>query len=201
MGDQASEWSVGLVSWILADGNYGPFSVAQIAEFALTFYSKDGLQISPVREKSARLVSECLYEVVAEVLYAANGCWVIDFGVLAFQDQSPPAGISAGSFVRGELSLTIDPFFYFERLWKLPNVPALIYTWRLEELALNTTPWIEVVKNGRVVNVLDETRVSYEKVTSTSDRSLSGLQGDSWVFRCSRLNVPPKHEISKRRWA
>jgi hypothetical protein len=45
--------------------------------------------------------------------------------------------------VSGDIYLGIDPFFYFERLYNIPGIPELIYTWKIEEIGIETAPFIE----------------------------------------------------------
>ena len=45
-------------------------------------------------------------------------------------------GIAPGVAVSGELYLGVDPYFYFERLFRTPGMPPLIYEWQIEGIAI-----------------------------------------------------------------
>src|SRR5438128_1383902 len=128
-----NEWNIGLSPWIIADGNYPHFRQGQTAEFALEFYSR---QIMPAEIVStgARLLGGVRYQIAAEVVYTAENVWVVDFGLLAYQEHRPPNGIEVGASVPAEVSLNIDPFFYMESLFKTPGIPRLVYTWRVNRI-------------------------------------------------------------------
>jgi hypothetical protein len=68
---------------------------------------------------------------------------VVDFGICAFQEFKPPDGLSAGSFVAAEIYLGIDPFFYFEYLYKRPNMVPLVYSWKIRAIERQTAPFVE----------------------------------------------------------
>lgn len=108
-------WKIGLSSWIIQDGNYGDFRSHERAEFALEFFSQN-LRPSASSEKQARWIHASRYEINAEVIFAAKRCFVIDLGVLAYREAEPPKSIRKGAWLRGEIYLGIDPFFYFEDL-------------------------------------------------------------------------------------
>jgi hypothetical protein len=47
------------------------------------------------------------------------------------------------------LGLGVDPFFYFERLSKISEIPPLIYSWKILSILIETTPFIEIAaKSG-----------------------------------------------------
>src|SRR5215469_14479796 len=51
-------------------------------------------------------------------------------------------GYRVGDFVQGSLRFSVDPFFYFERHYKLPSIPPLIYEWQVNSIEQNTTPYV-----------------------------------------------------------
>lgn len=131
-------WNIAVSSWIIHDGNYRDFQCGQVAEFALEFHPHKIGIVSPSK-KNARHIRDSEYEIIGEVVYVADGVWVIDFGILAFHQDSPPQDsrpkeIKIGSFIAGEIYLGIDPFFYFESLFKMIGMPPLIYTWQVNRV-------------------------------------------------------------------
>ena len=120
---------VGLSSWIIVDGNYRSFSLGVDVAFALEFYPTAPLQaFEPDRPPVPSLthVGLARYEALGQVVHATDRWWAIDVGPLAFLDERPPANLRRGSWVRGNIHLGIDPYFYFERLARQSNAPALI---------------------------------------------------------------------------
>src|SRR5262249_1057597 len=103
------------------------------------------------------------YEVVARVVHKSEGVWVIDFGVFAFKEQKPPSDIQAGDIVEGQINLNIDPFFYFEYLYKQPNMPKLSYQWKIETIYRYLAP---LINHPTQTNALigDQTREVSEPV-------------------------------------
>jgi hypothetical protein len=136
-------WAIHLDSWIIQDGNYDDFSRGQDAAFAVEFYP-DELIVVSIGDRTASHLGGGRYHVEGEVAFASQGAWVLDCGVRIYKQVPPPAGVVHGMSVRGEVVLGVDPFFYFEELAKLPDMPPLIYRWRIERIARDMAPWIEV---------------------------------------------------------
>lgn len=87
---------------------------------------------------------------------------------MAFQQAKPPAGLRANDILEGEVYVGIDPFFYFEELHTMPNMPPLSYRWLVREIQRETTPWRDgTLENGTPVRTRDETRVSYVPASGT----------------------------------
>jgi hypothetical protein len=187
------EWEIGLSSWIIQDGNYGNFQTGQHAEFALEFHSK-AYRKSDVRSKSSKGLGSAKYEIIGEIVYLKPEVWVLDFGICAFQESKPPEGISVGSFVAAEIYLSIDPFFYFERLYTLPKMPALIYSWKINSIGQQTAPFIETRKpSGQKVLIRDENKLGYKVIAKTDAWKDDGGNAE-YVLTCTRLDMQPKFE-------
>jgi hypothetical protein len=136
-------WAVGVSPWIIQDGNYPDFGTSgPPVAFALEFYAEPGLTKAPPAGVGAVEVDASKYRVLARVIHADERWWVIDFGVLTYQEGTPPTGISVGDYVRGELYLGIDPYFYFEYLCRSPCAPALVYEWQVEAILRETSPLV-----------------------------------------------------------
>jgi hypothetical protein len=39
--------------------------------------------------------------------------------------------------------LGIDPFLYFENATEIKGIPALIYSWTIEDILIETAPFVE----------------------------------------------------------
>ena len=76
--------------------------------------------------------------------------------------------MSVGKFVTAEIYLGIDPFFYFERLYTLSGMPPLVYSWRINSIAQQTVPFIEIREPpGQTFLVRDERKLGYKAIQKT----------------------------------
>jgi hypothetical protein len=95
---------VALDAWIIQDGNYGDFARDINDAFALEFLASEPLeQFEPGAAPTASLtrVKDACYEVSGEVVHVADDWWVINVGILAFQDGKPPAYVRQGNWLHG----------------------------------------------------------------------------------------------------
>jgi len=177
---------VGLHSWIIQDGNYGDFTRDTTAAFALEFYASSPLEIFESNPKPVPAlihICDADYEVVGHVIHVADHWWVIDVGVLVFQEAEPPANARQGSWLRGKISIGIDPFFYFERLAHQPGAPAQVYDWKIERIEVQTAPLIEV--KPRVLE-RDPTKLGWRDVLETNAWEDEG----EYLIHCTRIGGP-----------
>jgi hypothetical protein len=187
------EWEIGLSSWIIQDGNYGDFETGQHAEFALEFYSQT-YRKSDVSSKTLKKLGAAEYEIIGEVIYLTPEVWILNFGICAFQESKPPEGISIGDFVVAKIHLGIDPFFYFERLFALPKMPALIYSWKINAIGQQTAPLIESHEpSGQKTLIRDEKKVGYSVIAKTDAWKDDGGHAE-YVLTCTLQDVQPKFE-------
>lgn len=159
---------VGIDSWIIQDGNYGDFRAGETAEFALEFYPHS-IDVSTSQEASCKRLRGCQYRIRGQVVYVDRSAWVVDFGVMAYQNSEPPKTVDNGSWVEGEVYLGIDPFFYFEELHALPAMPELHYEWHINTILLETTPWLtQTDERGRTILTRDQEQESFTQVSETN---------------------------------
>lgn len=162
-------WTIGLDSWILSDGNYPDFEIGQITDFALEFFPRE-MARTPSRVTSATPAKPPVHHVEAEVVFAHEEAFVVDFGIKAYCEDALPDGIHVGDFIQSEIYLGIDKFSYFEYLNKLEGMPPLIYRWRILEISERISPLIEVPLEGgstRSWFVADESRTVVRAVERT----------------------------------
>jgi hypothetical protein len=174
-------WVIGLDSWIVQDGNYDDFSRGQNASFALEFYPGPVTVVGSANPTASHLGGG-RYSVEGQVVFAGEGAWVLDCGVYVYEQHPPPAGVVEGGSVRGEVSLGVDPFFYFEELAKLPGIPPLVYRWHIERIELDLAPWIEV---GPRALARDPSRLGWKDVEATDSWNDDG--GSAHYLLHSRL--------------
>jgi hypothetical protein len=163
-----STFFIGLDSWIIQDGNYADFHRGNVATFAVEFYPERAA-ISRVRKASFERIKGSRYRINAKVVFASPQAWVLDFGIMAYNQQGTPPFAKVGTWIEGDFYLGIDPFFYFEELNELPGMPAMQYDWRIERILLETTPWISTKRpEGGTLMERDKTKESFREVERTN---------------------------------
>jgi hypothetical protein len=100
--------------------------------------------------------------------------WVVDAGILMYREEKPPRDVRQGCRVSGEIYLGIDPFFYFERLSREYDAPALIYDWEIRRIEVQTGSLIEH-SSGAMVS---DPKQSGQDVADTAAR------GGDYVLHC-----------------
>jgi hypothetical protein len=125
------------------------------------------------------------------VIYLADDSWVIDIGILIFRDEEPPVDVRVGHSVRGEVSIGVDPYFYFERLATRRDAPALIYDWTIEKIEMQTAPLIQIAPK---YFARDERLLGWREIDRTDAWNDDG--GTAWYrLHCDRVDGPPKHAL------
>lgn len=173
-------------AWIIQDGNYPDFAVGDRVEFALEFALQGPLQHldgSPIR---AVAVGDDEYDVVGRVAHIGRGSWVLDFGLLAYEESPPPAELQLGMTVAARVSLGVDPFAYFERLSKDNSHPAMVYTWTIRSIRQETAPF----ELSGAMPVRDEFKRHWIELVRTNAWVDDGGHGE-YVLECDLEEVPP----------
>jgi hypothetical protein len=170
-----SAWVFDLAAWIIQDGNYADFQRGQVAEFAVEF-EFEAFQTVEAATPSARLLRDGDYAISGEVVFTDGDVWVIDCGILIYNELRP-SRVRDRHGVTGTALLGIDPFPYFERLNRLPRMPALVYTWEIVRIRRLTAPSVAVD-----VDATD----AWRDDDGTAD----------YLLDCVRLDVPAKHDSS-----
>lgn len=204
------EWWIGLSGWILQDGNYTDFAVGQVRQFALEFgyprssrmrVSNEGISCEPIDDDASYQVTADLIRVASEPM---EDCFILDFGLrvythwMVLDDLQPPA---LGSRLAGRIWLGVDPFDYMDELVKRSGIPALIYTWRIDEIRLDTSPLIRIepghplylVPDGGPMTVRDPERRSWRSIDSTDMLNDEG----SYTLRCALLDAEPVNSMEE----
>ncbi len=192
MTHKRGELRIGLSSWIVQDGNYGDFKSGGEYRFAVEF-----LPLSVSMESTEPTSPAChhlggsRYEVEARIVVVTEGYWVIDAGVLLFQDSAPHADAAVGKGLRGEIYIGIDPFFYFERLQYDERMPDLFYEWRVNRILLETTPWIESKdRAGGTIITRDDSKEAFVEVDETDAWEDDDVGRGHYVLECEILKSP-----------
>ncbi len=186
------DWWVNLSSWIIQDGNYGDFARDDRAEFAVEFQFDEFERLPRDTPVSARHRNDSTYDLTARVVAMEPGVWVIEAGVLLFNDAKAPDGVEVGDILRGSARLGVDPFFYFERLAQRESVPALIHTWTVRAVLCQTAPFVETVTpGGQRVSARDASKLAWKEIGSTDAWNDDGGNAE-YVLRCGLLDLPAK---------
>ena len=186
---QTVNLDIWLSSWIIEDGNYVHFDAGETRKFAVEFWSP--ARMSKTNECVASLLQSdnYSYSATGKIAFATDDVLVIDCGVLAYSERKEEVQGEVGDFVKGNLSFGIDPYFYFEYLYKIPSMPPLIYEWHIDTIVQDTTPFIEGEVCGRPAWVPDEKRRSFRNVSTTRNN----VAGSEHVLRCTKVEVAPIH--------
>jgi hypothetical protein len=192
-GRNAAIYSVGVSAWIIQDGNYPDFAVGDKCEFALEFHPQQDLQPVMARGAITEHITGSRYLIRGQIVFVEPNVWVIDAGpIIAYQETKPPPFAVAGMWVEGEVYIGIDPFFYFEGLYRLEGMPVLSYIWLVRQIMLETTPWIETKDaKGRRVLTRDKSRESF--VPTRETKAWTADDGNAhYVMKCERLTGPER---------
>lgn len=202
-------WWIDVAPWVIQDGNYPDFEVGRIVEFALEFDARK-LTRSSNEGKLADHLDEANYEISAEVLAlderSRDSSWILDFGLRAYTNGSPPDNVAVGDRVAGNTLLMID-HWYFETLGKSELIPELIYTWRVDQILREAGPTRRAHLPGWGEGwEPDRDRGTYELVPRTDawgDDHSSSSEGPpsylGYTLECSLQDVPPRRSRSSGR--
>ncbi len=211
-------WNIGLAPWIIEDGNYDHFMKGDTREFAVEFYGD--LAVVKSSQKSAEHVRDDTYKISAEVIYSTSEILIIDCGLLIYRERVGRI-LEVGSYVSGQVTFGVDPFLYFESLNKTPDVPALIYTWKIDKIDLVSSN-LKVVDGKISSGVVEfENEVSLQSVTGTNsspknfkyyfvnkDRTIEEHKKGSkagalvpshsvsFCLHCKKVAISPKKQLS-----
>ena len=182
-------WAIGLDAWIIQDGNYPDFQRDQVAEFAVEFYFPE----PPTRLEASTLVTahhvdDATYDIQARVVTLLERVWVLDCGIHVFQDDPAPPNLRVGDIVSGRAYLSVDHFAYFERLHAKPDMPPLVYTWRIDTISMQTAPFVEI--RPRLL-ARDPAKLGLTPIDKT-DAWHHDDGSASYVLDCARLALRPK---------
>jgi hypothetical protein len=171
---------IGLSAWIVQDGNYRDFAVGDVRPFALEFYAEK-FSVKSSGSIGMKHLKDCIYEIEAQVIFKKAKLTIIDFGYRAYTEGKIDA--KAGDWIKGEVGIGIDPFFYFESWERDPEVPKIKSKWRVDRIFMDTTPLVEFEsKNFR----RDEARFSEIEIQMTNAWNDDSGNG-SYALYCTRM--------------
>ena len=117
------EWTLGLSSWIIQDGNYGDVQRGDRLEVAVEFEVEEALALTEASVPSARCHRDSVYDVVGRVVAIEADVWVLDVGISIFSNRAPPRGLAVGDWVAGRAWLWRRPVLLLQRLGSVRRCP------------------------------------------------------------------------------
>ncbi|MEZ5921747.1 MAG: hypothetical protein R3C60_10400 [Parvularculaceae bacterium] len=190
----ADKLKIGLASWIIQDGNYGNFETGMRTEFALEFFSKNltSLDEGAARTPSIMHIEDDQYRVVGKLVHVGAGWIVLDFGCVAYQSAVRGGTYHVGGWYKGEITISVDPFSYFERLCNQSDAPPLIYAWRIDAIEMLTAPLVEE-KGG--LRRRDTSKWGWKCVEKTDAWNDDDGHAE-YILSCSMLSTEARSEFS-----
>lgn len=168
-----SEWHLHYEGWVIEDGQPDR-EVGETFDWgALSYWSEDEcLGVTEERVKSATAVDDFKYTISGEVIYLADNCCVIDFGLKAAGSaDNLPAGCATGDYVAGTISIELPLCI---ALVPQEILASLHHKWTVKKISADLTP-----DNGFT---RDTSRVRFQEVLSTNS-----LKARSYVLHCSEV--------------
>ena len=95
--------------------------------------------------------------------------------------------------MRGDVTLGIDHFSYFERLSRETDAPALIYKWVINEIEILTAPLVKL-ESGLMVR--DQSKWGWKSISKTNAWKDDGKAAE-YVFTCTLQETAPTHKFEK----
>jgi hypothetical protein len=184
----------------LFDGQHNNFTVGQTAEFAVEYWLLSSPQpiLSPRRhlsqvEGGAYDVWGCRLPVRPEDQMLN----LMDVGLIAYHqdvERDWLRTVSPGSWFTARANLNVASVEFSNTEPGPDKATAFIYSWRIEHIRLETTPWIETVHaSGQTVKMRDRNRRSYRDLDRTDARRDGALA--TYVLRCRMLDTPPQSPV------
>ena len=167
-----STFEIGLDAWIIQDGNYPDFKTGTIVPFAVEAVLTR-LDAGAENRQYLTPKGHGRYDFAGRITYMHEDVYGLDLGALQTYTSpraeiDPRGGRSDWEWIEGELLLGVDPFFYAQEYWDLPNMPALIYPWQIEAIDSETTPWqLTTDSHGGVIQSRVEGERSFRRVGAT----------------------------------
>lgn len=174
---------IGLPSWIINDGNFSDFKRGGHSRFAVQFYAPSPLDLIVGNQQSLlATIEKNRYRIVSKVSNAFAGWWTIEInGVHCFTQQTGPLGLQADCYVAGEVVLSVDPYFYKERLSRQINAPALAYNWKIRKIEIQTAPFVATGKG----KARDPSQLGWREINETKANDNDGGFAE-YVLHCER---------------
>ncbi len=190
-----------LPGWVIGDG-FGHVRVGDCKQFAIELWFPQEIKKSEISSSTLRESDDYNYDLWAKLIWQMKPegenhlVSIMQFGTVSGYHHDVTAQmplLQLGEGVHATASLGVDPYPYEEWMSKLPNIPPLIYQWKVEGITRDATP-LRLV-NGRYEPV--EQR-EFIDISSTSDgpNAYDGVipvRAADFVLHCQLLSEIPTH--------
>lgn len=188
---------------ILFDGQHNNFTVGQTAEFAVEYWLLSGPQPISSPRRHLSQVEGGEYDVWGcrlPVRPENRMLNLMDVGLIAYHEDGESdwlRTVSPGSWFTTRAHLSVASVEFSNTEPGPDEATAFIYSWRIEHIRLETSPWIETVHaSGQTVKMRDPNRRSYRDLDRTDARRDGALA--NYVLRCRMLDTPPRSPVFYR---
>ncbi|HVI10792.1 MAG TPA: hypothetical protein VND65_21055 [Candidatus Binatia bacterium] len=167
------EWHLHYEGWVIEDGQPDR-KVGETFDWGLlSFWSEDEhLRVTDHRVNSASAVDDFKYSISGEVIYLADNCCVIDFGLKAAGSADIlPAGCATGDYVTGVISIELPLCI---ALVPQEILAVLRHRWAVRKISADLTPDHGFTR--------DKSQIRFEEVLGTNL-----LKARSYVLHCSEV--------------
>lgn len=193
--EKMREFTIGLSSWIIQDGNYNDFAVGDQTQFALEFYPEE-INKSNAKTIKIESIEDAKYTINGVIVFLDEEFLIVDVGILIYwQYNKRKFDFKKGEYISGNIWVGIDPFFYFESGFQNSGIPELIYSWKIKDIKIETAPFIDKTDvAGRVIRIRDESKlkkISIQKMDAWNDDNGDG----EYIFVCELLKEKPKRKF------
>jgi len=186
------------------DGPYQDVHCGQTIEL-LTGFNAISLEPTIKAEKSSIALGDFEYMFVSEVSYMnklINSFCVLNIGFNIAVGYSNFKGAVVGSYLIGQGFLFVSDDNLWYNFGTDPTYPPLVYTWQINRIRLNTTPYITVTTPvGNKTQERDQSRLSFVESAKTDvweDLKKYGLGSAQYVLHCTLLDIPPKFTLTNQ---
>ena len=193
-----ANWEISFDEVNVADGPYQDVSCGQTVEFIVGFYASS-LESTSKTEKSVIRLGNAEYIFESEISYVSKlkiHLYILDIGFKVSGGYRDLKDVSAGSYLIGQAALFVDDENYWYDLDKDPNYPPMVYTWQINRILLDTTPYID---SGNKIQKRDKLRQSFLELDKTDiweDGKNYDQSFPQYILHCSLLDIPPKFTLS-----
>jgi hypothetical protein len=170
------EWNLSYEDWIIGDGQPHRDVGEVFKWFSVAFWIWEPLEKSDERSRSAVVIPDFKYRVVADL--SEKAC-VIDFGLRAIASSdriSLPCEV--GEYVTGEIKLNLP---LCTEITPSEVYKTLMHRWKINKISVDLTPYAPQPENPRFFT-RDDSSVHYQDVPST--RSVKATDS---ILNCTEI--------------
>jgi hypothetical protein len=173
------EWNLSYEDWIIGDGQPHRDVGEAFKWGAVAFWTWKPLAKTDERSRSAVVIPDFKYRVVAEVTFLSEKACIIDFGLRAIASSdriSVPCKV--GEYVTGEISLSLP---LCTEIAPSEVYNTLTHRWIINRISADLTPYVAHPENPRFFT-RDDSRIHYQDVSSTRS-----VKATDYILQCTEV--------------